>query len=340
MSSQKISEEEERKLFVTAMGNENEIKAGASPTEEKNKSFELGASDSGKIYALKSSTTKLERLSTVTATWESSLHLEDADDIYGLVALDNQLYIAEESTVRLYTGLSVPASVKAKLNQRRRFFGFCAHKDIIVAVGGIDSQFDGLKSAEFYTPALNAWKTFSEMIIPRASFTVVSCAEFVYALGGLSGSSYYVGVAETDSVERCDPGKGEWQLRAPLKIKRSGHGAVAYEDRIFVIGGRSRFGTPLSSGEIYDCNTGQTTYMAPMRIARVNFGIAIHHTKIYCVGGYGTTKHVGPPSTRHRHKKLYRPLQSTEVYDILTNSWEEGGDTVSISGYMFCTTLY
>ena len=328
MSSQNISDEEEQKPFATDIVNENEIKTGVSPTEEKNVSFELGAFESDKIYALTSYTTEFEQFSTDIAIWENSADWEDADDIYGLVALDNQLYAAEESAVRLYTSLSLPASEKAKLNQRRRLFGFCVHKNILVAVGDVHSQRICLKSAELYTPAWNAWKYFSEMNIPRASFAVVSCGEFVYALGGsircISGSGSSIGAA-TDSVERCDPGKGEWQLRAPLLEERFGHSAVAYEDRIFVTGGQSRFGTPLSSGEIYDCNTGETTSMTPMRVARFNFGIAIHDSKIYCVGGYGAKTHM--------------PLQSTEVYDILTNSWKQSGDTVSISGRIYCTTL-
>ena len=306
------------------MGNENEIKAVVSPTEEKNVSFEPGAFESGKIYALTSSSTELEELSTDTATWKSLADWVDADEIYGLVALDNQLYAAEESEVKLYTSLSAPASEKVKFNQRRSLFGFCAHKDIIVVVGGYDSKFSGLRSAELYTPALNAWMYFGEMNLAHASFAVVSCGEFVYALGGLSGQRACIGVA-TNRVERCDPGKSQWQLRTPLYEERFGHGAVAYEDQIFVMGGRNRFGTPLRSGEIYDCITEQTTSITPMRIARYRFGIAIHETKIYCVGGYDATTYV--------------PLQSTEVYDILTNSWEQGGDTVSISSEIYCTTL-
>ena len=147
MSSQNNSNKEERKPFATTMRNENETKAVASPTEEKNVSFEFGAFESSKIYALTFYTAEFEQLSSDTAIWESSADLEDDDEIYGLVALDNQLYAAKESAVRLYTSLSVPASEKSKLNQSRRFFGFCAHKDIIVAVGGFDSQLDRLKSA-------------------------------------------------------------------------------------------------------------------------------------------------------------------------------------------------
>jgi N-acetylneuraminic acid mutarotase len=81
-----------------------------------------------------------------------------------------------------------------------------------------------------------------------------------------------------------DPAKDSWEMRRPLPTARSGHGAVLYRGKIFVMGGE---GTDRVYGqnEAYDPQTDRWEAYAPMLTPRHGLGAAAIGEYIHVVGG-------------------------------------------------------
>lgn len=83
-------------------------------------------------------------------------------------------------------------------------------------------------------------------------------------------------------------------------------GVLAFENSIYVFGGRNEYGS-LDTVEKFDHVTGKWTFIKSMHQKRHSFGVARLKEKIYVCGGsdyYGS-----------------QYLKSTEVYDPKTNTW-------------------
>ena len=81
-----------------------------------------------------------------------------------------------------------------------------------------------------------------------------------------------------------DPAKDSWEARRPLPTARSGHGAVLYRGKIFVMGGE---GTDRVYGqnEAYDPQTDRWEAYAPMLTPRHGLGAAAIGAYIHVTGG-------------------------------------------------------
>merc|ERR1712086_397866 len=68
---------------------------------------------------------------------------------------------------------------------------------------------------------------------------------------------------------------------------RSVHSCVAFEGKLYAVGGRGAGSQPLDTAEVYDPQTDGWQPLAKMTTARVAFGLAAVGGKIFVIGGYG-----------------------------------------------------
>jgi hypothetical protein len=82
------------------------------------------------------------------------------------------------------------------------------------------------------------WKATQPLQTGRYGLSTVSHADYLYALGGLTGMEFL------DSVEKSkvktDGQLSTWQTSTPLKAPRGMFSVIEYKDWIYVIGGTSR----------------------------------------------------------------------------------------------------
>ncbi|XP_014004434.1 gigaxonin isoform X1 [Salmo salar] len=102
-----------------------------------------------------------------------------------------------------------------------------------------------------------------------------------------------------------DPNRQLWIELEPMSIGRIGHGVLAAEGHLFVMGGMDETKTVLSSGEKYDPNTNTWTPIPSMKQARQNFGVAELDGMIYVLGG----------------EEEDMELLTVEVFDPHYNTW-------------------
>merc|ERR1719400_427571 len=89
------------------------------------------------------------------------------------------------------------------------------------------------------------------------------------------------------SVEIFNPATNEWSFGPSLQVPRSGVKAIAYNDKIFVIGGYD--GTRrLKTVEVYDPLVSPYFQLQPKQLMqrRSNFAVTLTDDKIFIMGGY------------------------------------------------------
>ncbi|CAF92569.1 unnamed protein product [Tetraodon nigroviridis] len=116
---------------------------------------------------------------------------------------------------------------------------------------------------------------------------------------------------EATAAMRClcplyDTNRRTWIHLQPMSVARSGHGAVAAEGFLFVMGGADENKTVLDSGEKYDPDSNTWTPIPPMLQTRQNFGVVELDGLIYVLGG----------------ENEVTELTSVEVFDPHFNTWK------------------
>ncbi|ELU01037.1 hypothetical protein CAPTEDRAFT_167175 [Capitella teleta] len=167
--------------------------------------------------------------------------------------------------------------------------------------------------------------TFDEiasMTIPRKRFCLVQLDKYIYALGGcnLEGN--------LSSVIRYSEDNDEWESVASMPKALRCFCAVAYCGKLYVFGGESeKVNKKVLKGRrelnnqtlCYDPRDDKWTTLAQMTIPRALSGCTVYKNKIYVIGGFGSITESWIKDTSPDNV-----LDSVEVYDPVTNSWEVG----------------
>ncbi|MBN3315159.1 GAN protein, partial [Atractosteus spatula] len=139
-----------------------------------------------------------------------------------------------------------------------------------------------------------------------ATFKPRGYSECIITLGGEDRAT-----RKPSAVMRCmcplyDPNRQLWIDLEPMSTARYGHGVVAAEGFLFVVGGQDKNKASLSSGERYDPDSNSWSPIPPMNEPRHNFGIVEIDGLIHVLGGEDGEKE----------------LLSMEVYDMHVKTWK------------------
>lgn len=121
-------------------------------------------------------------------------------------------------------------------------------------------------------------------------------------------------------------GSGFWSAKKALKGgSLTDHAAVGYGEVVFILGGAKEGGNVTSEVWKYDSVFHNYTLMAPMPEPRYRFGAAIVEDTIYVVGGRNTSDALSAVPEDGL-------VKSTFIYDILTNTWRRGANSLDFQG--------
>ena len=155
------------------------------------------------------------------------------------------------------------------------------------------------------------------MKVARRDFVVVSCGKYLWALDGTSKEWEAL-----HSVEFYDVKKIDWKMSIPMITKRYSHSAVAFRNKIYVLGGKNK--TSLDSAETFDTLTKQWTSIKSMNVPRRLFAAAVSGENIYCFGGLGKNK----------------MLDSAESFNMITGVWKRERNFPQRADCFAAVTLY
>ncbi|MBN1244811.1 hypothetical protein JXA31_04380 [Candidatus Bathyarchaeota archaeon] len=176
----------------------------------------------------------------------------------------------------------------------------------------------GVKPVSAASP--NSWTSKAPMRQARGGLGVAVVNGKIYAIGGSTesglnprsiGIDYKAKGWVVDTNEEYDPATDKWAFKTPMPTPRYGFAIVAYQNKLYCIGGASNFQPPngfygailTGVNEVYDPATNTWETKASMPTARIGLQANVVGDKIYLIGG-------DPNRTIN------------EVYDPATDTWE------------------
>ena len=193
------------------------------------------------------------------------------------------------------------------MHNKRSSFGICSLAECVFVGGGYQKECGSLDKCEMYSFETCEWTETSRMNNKRVNFTLTYFQGEIWAIGGYN--SLYGSDTWLDTIEKFDIIQNKWTTsHLKLLTKRCGHSTVAYDQKLFVIGGGSERHV-ISSVEVYSSKTNQFSFVAEMNIPRYNFGCCIVNLSLYVIGGC-------------LDDETY--TNKVEIYDFKKNEWREG----------------
>jgi len=179
----------------------------------------------------------------------------------------------------------------------------------IYFTGGHTADMEAVKTVVrvVHTSTTNQVSKVHNMTKARGLHTAVSLDNAIYICGGWSHD-----FEELSSCEKYDCTSDEWASMPPMQTKRWGHVSVAYNNKIYIFGGRN--GMPLNtyilnSTEIFDPVEGSWKLGAEMPTARYSMRAVAVQDKIYICGGTIDAEN---------------PVDSCYIYDPATDKYTPG----------------
>ena len=196
----------------------------------------------------------------------------------------------------------------AAMNEKRYVMGATVHHDTLVVAGDGNEKDEILSSSEYYVAATNKWNPISPMSQKRWGNALVSCKDWIYALGGHGDGTYL------SSVERIKNLTGSWEESPSMQKPRRWFAAVNCDNVIYAIGGQcgEDASTRTKTVERFDPQNSRWEYAAQMNIERSAHTACVMQGKIYVVGGRNANEEA---------------VESIECYNPSLNSWNIVGET-------------
>ncbi|KAL1450271.1 hypothetical protein MTO96_028095 [Rhipicephalus appendiculatus] len=145
---------------------------------------------------------------------------------------------------------------------------------------------------------------------PRSYHAAVLIGKTVYVTGGFDPETRKCGeLVACKTTFAYDIDTMQWSRKADMKTGRAAHGAAPFKDKLFVFGGRGRFGRAVASTEEYDPSSDTWRECTPLDVPRMAVGCATVADVIYVVGG------MVPEAD-----DLYRAVDRVDIYDPKTHT--------------------
>ncbi|XP_007552615.1 kelch-like protein 40a [Poecilia formosa] len=181
-----------------------------------------------------------------------------------------------------------------------------------------------------FDPVSSEWLGMPSQPNPRCLFGLAEVENSIFVVGG---KQLKEGEHALSSVMIYDRQSFKWGESDPLPYEVYGHGTVAHNGLVYVIGGKSESKKCMRRVCVYDPTKFEWKDLAPLTTARSLFGIAVHQDQIYVATGVTDS---GLTS-------------SVEVYDIAANKWSEFTEfpqersslnLISTGGYLYAIGGY
>ena len=152
-----------------------------------------------------------------------------------------------------------------------------------------------------YNPSTGSWTTIAPMPTPRISFSIATCDNKIYVIGGFEATASNGASQVSCSVnEVYNPSTDTWTTAASMPIAAAGAQANTVNGKIYVMGGSTSItgesNSTLNITQIFDPTIGSWSTGASMPYPVASAASAVMGNNIYIIGGdtqiYDTAKGV------------------------------------------------
>ncbi len=192
--------------------------------------------------------------------------------------------------------------------------------DMIYVIGGHEGNGIPTDKLEILNTKTNTWSLGAPKNIPVLTAASAVIDGKIYVFGGLQNISQ--ASSATNIVEIYDPKSNSWSYGASMPNGIYGSSAIAFDSKIYLIGGVTNTASFLQNIWVYD--TKNNTWSVGANLPRLNAfsSVEIFGDKIYMIGGF--TPSNGEEGTTN-----------VSIYDISANSWSSG---TPMPNKRFCST--
>ena len=220
--------------------------------------------------------------------WESAARLDVPRAGLAVAVLDGRLYAAGGA------GLTSPRAefevfdpglnrwmAETSLPRGLERFGMAAVNGRIYAAGGYAPGELGVEptaSMWSWSPEGGIWQSEVAMPGPKADFSMLAYDEHLYAIGG---------TRDDNSIYVFDPAARSWDtVETPDDVTRRGAAIVAFDGRVYVIGGSLR-GELSARVDIFDLEAGVWSSGPELPGASTGIAAVVHNGRLHVLGGTG-----------------------------------------------------
>lgn len=173
----------------------------------------------------------------------------------------------------------------------------------IYVPGGLRSGGVATNTIEVFEPVTNQWSTAPSLPLMMHHLHFAAANGRLYVLGGYSGNSF----AATARVFEFNFAANSWSEKMAMPAARGAGVAVAYGEKIYVIGGVSSSGTVINTAQVFDPLANNWQTLASMPTPREHLAAAVIDSLIYVIGG--------------RNFSAIGNTARLEAYSPATNRW-------------------
>jgi hypothetical protein len=234
--------------------------------------------------------------------WKKRNNMPHGSDTHRACAYNYNLYIIGGRAGEWRSPIwSVDGSIKGTppywIPQERmphkELFALAQYGPHIYAIGNRSGGLDGtvLHSSVDSEGNLNPWTEIEPLLIEVGQGRAIVINDYIYHLGGVTnnGRTNKVYVAHIEE----DGSLGRWEETLPFDIARSGFGAVAKENRIYIAGGqdpiRGTGSEMIDSIQFADVGTDghiqQWTETQPLPLPMQGYGLIATEDYLHVIGG-------------------------------------------------------
>ncbi len=280
---------------------------GGVEIDNSNGLIRRGSSTGGTIASW-SSTTNLptDMLAFSAVAYNSYIYLIGGDRSGGGAGTGsdvvNYAKINTNGTFAANSGCGTTWCTTSSLNTGRRTLSGFAHNGYLYALGGNTSGATYINTVEYAkinaNGTLGSWAFTSNMLSDRSGAAATAVDNYIYLLGG-NNSSFAAGTDNSEYARldangaiASDSGCGSsWCTNGALPTRRVYHGVKAYDNWIYLVGGR--WGSTLYDTSYFahingDGTLGSWTQTTSMNSNRYGQGLEIWNGYMYATGGCST----------------------------------------------------
>jgi N-acetylneuraminic acid mutarotase len=181
----------------------------------------------------------------------------------------------------------------------------CADSERLFVLGGLSGFFNPQSRVEVFDPIRNTWSVGPELPAARHHLAAAQLGDEVYVSGGTDIAGAHLGHQfwpPHNNFWRLSPGADTWQILPPMIEPRWGHRMVAYDGRLFVIGGRG------PSGRVLIYTPGKNWSLgAAMPSVRDHLSVVEVGGKLWAIGGRDPNS-----------------IARVDIYDPVIDTWVSG----------------
>lgn len=153
----------------------------------------------------------------------------------------------------------------------------------IYLMGGITVSQEPTDIVEIYDPSTDTWETGTPFPEPLHHFALAVVNDKFYVFGGYNNIS--TGMMPGNTVYEYDPGQDVWTEKASMLFARGEMAAIAFQGKIYVMGGGESPAEGSDLNEVYDPASDSWSSLTPLPTGRNHLALVVIDSLIYAIGG-------------------------------------------------------